>query len=37
MFKWLEINEQLEVWKTSIIQILADVFLDGEYENWIIC
>jgi tetratricopeptide (TPR) repeat protein len=35
--KWLELNEELELWKEKYIEILYEDFPAGEYENWKIC
>ena len=35
--KWLEANEQLEVWKVQYIKILYEEFPTAEYPNWAKC
>ncbi|KAI4254529.1 MAG: hypothetical protein LQ352_003037 [Teloschistes flavicans] len=37
MRKWLEANNQLELWKEQYVQSLSAAFPSGEYKNWAIC
>ncbi|KAL8662256.1 MAG: hypothetical protein Q9202_004861 [Teloschistes flavicans] len=37
MRKWLEANNQLELWKQQYVQRLSVAFPMGEYKNWAIC
>ena len=34
---WLEVNDQLDRWKTESVRILAKVFPSGEYKTWAGC
>jgi tetratricopeptide (TPR) repeat protein len=35
--KWLEVRNELEVWKTTSVQPLAKTFPSGDFENWSMC
>ena len=35
--KWLEMNGELEMWKTRYIKIMSDAFPSSHYNNWKIC